>query len=279
MRVLSLGAGVQSSAMLLMALEGRFGDVPDCAIFADTQWEPNAVYEWLDRLEREVAPFKIHRVTHGDIREDTVSGVLPGGRRFASMPFFLQVPVMALVVDEDSDEEIGREDTGLRSRGMGRRQCSSEYKVKPIRKWLREQGCKSAEVWIGISTDEAHRMKPADVKWVTHRWPLIDAGLNREACQKYLVERIGSPAPKSSCIGCPFHDDGYWARLKAESPGEFADAVAFDRQIRRSGRMNSDQFVHPSMIPLGDIKEFKHENQSRMFIDAFGNECEGVCGN
>jgi hypothetical protein len=39
-RIISLGAGVQSSAMLLMALEGRFEDMPDCAIFADTQDEP-----------------------------------------------------------------------------------------------------------------------------------------------------------------------------------------------------------------------------------------------
>ena len=52
LRVLSLGAGVQSTTLALMAAHGEIGPMPDCAIFADTGWEPNAVYEhlaWLDR--------------------------------------------------------------------------------------------------------------------------------------------------------------------------------------------------------------------------------------
>ena len=52
--VISLGGGVQSSVMALMASQGAFDRVPDCAIFADTRWEPPSVYEhveWLgDRL-------------------------------------------------------------------------------------------------------------------------------------------------------------------------------------------------------------------------------------
>lgn len=267
MKVLSLGAGVQSSAMLLMALEGRFGDKPDCAIFADTQWEPKAVYAWLERLERTVAPFPIHRVTWGNIRTDAEAGQVTNAdgrtaRRFAALPFYLKVP------------------TGVQQNweaGMGRRQCSSEYKIKPIRRWLRQQGAR-AEMWIGISTDEASRMKPSNVQYVKHRWPLTEHNLSRLACEDYLIARMGAVAPKSACIGCPFHDDGYWARLRVESPDEFAEAVAFDTAIRRTGRMKADQFLHRSLIPLGDIKEFRHEKQGRMFIDGFGNECEGVCG-
>ena len=38
LRVISLGAGVQSSVMALMAAKGEIGPMPDCAIFADTQW-------------------------------------------------------------------------------------------------------------------------------------------------------------------------------------------------------------------------------------------------
>ena len=52
--VISLGGGVQSSVMALMASQGAFDRVPDCAIFADTRWEPPSIYEhlaWLsDRL-------------------------------------------------------------------------------------------------------------------------------------------------------------------------------------------------------------------------------------
>lgn len=50
-RILSLGAGVQSSALALMAKHGEIsGDMPVAAIFADTKAEPRRVYEWLNWL-------------------------------------------------------------------------------------------------------------------------------------------------------------------------------------------------------------------------------------
>ena len=49
--VLSLGGGVQSSVMALMADKGAFDRVPDCAIFADTHWEPPGVYEHVAWIE------------------------------------------------------------------------------------------------------------------------------------------------------------------------------------------------------------------------------------
>jgi len=49
LRVLSLGAGVQSTTMALMAAHGEIMSMPNCAIFADTGWEPKAVYEHLER--------------------------------------------------------------------------------------------------------------------------------------------------------------------------------------------------------------------------------------
>jgi 3'-phosphoadenosine 5'-phosphosulfate sulfotransferase (PAPS reductase)/FAD synthetase len=47
LRVLSLGAGVQSTTLALMAAHGEI-EPPHCAIFADTGWEPRAVYDHLD---------------------------------------------------------------------------------------------------------------------------------------------------------------------------------------------------------------------------------------
>jgi len=47
LRALSLGASVQSTTMALMAAHGHIGPMPDCAIFADTGWEPKAVYDHL----------------------------------------------------------------------------------------------------------------------------------------------------------------------------------------------------------------------------------------
>jgi len=47
LRVLSLGAGVQSTTLALMAAHGIIGPMPDCAVFADTGWKPQAVYRHL----------------------------------------------------------------------------------------------------------------------------------------------------------------------------------------------------------------------------------------
>src|SRR5688500_16994503 len=73
-RVLSLGAGVQSSTLYLMAVAGEFGtERPEVAVFADTQWEPRSVYTWLDRLEEiggAIVPIK--RVTAGSVRDSVL---------------------------------------------------------------------------------------------------------------------------------------------------------------------------------------------------------------
>src|SRR5215475_6635832 len=66
--VISLGAGVQSSTMALMAAHGEIEPMPKCAIFADTQDEPHSVYTWLDWLEKQL-PFPVVRVTAGRLSE------------------------------------------------------------------------------------------------------------------------------------------------------------------------------------------------------------------
>ena len=263
-RIISLGAGVQSSAMLLMAMDGRFGDIPEAAVFADPGWETKATYEWLEKLEQ-VSTIPIIRLTTGkSIRSECHDGgprSRKDGERFVTMPFYVRNP------DGSS--------------GMGRRQCTKEYKLSPLMKYWRSLGATAknpVECWIGISTDEAHRMKPSQVKYAVNRYPLIEAGLSREDCQNYLMEKMGAKAPKSSCIGCPFHGDNFWANLRASSPAEFEDACQFDDAIREFPGTRADQYLHRSLIPLRQITEFKHETQGRMFEDAFGNECEGMCG-
>lgn len=304
MRVISLGGGAQSSAMVPMALDGRFGDIPDCAIFADTQWEPKAVYVWLSHIfgiPYEQIPgtrpsryravpgtyskigLPVHVVTAGDIYTDATAGTgtnkVLGCSRVAALPYFTKGWDQKAIVDEANDDAIiGYEEVA--TQGMARRHCSDDYKLVPIRKKLRESGATAknpGESWLGISLDEAIRMKPSQVKYAVNRFPLIDARLRREDCQDYLIKMFGKPAPKSACVGCPFHDDAYWARLKAESPDDFEQAVQFDRLIRTHPSMRHERFLHRSRVPLGDIKEFRHEKQGRMFMDGFGNECEGIC--
>src|SRR6516164_4156437 len=61
LHIISLGAGVQSTTLALMAAAGEIKPMPDCAIFADTGWEPRAVYDHLDWLEP-LLPFPVYRV-------------------------------------------------------------------------------------------------------------------------------------------------------------------------------------------------------------------------
>lgn len=152
--------------------------------------------------------------------------------------------------------------------GMTRRQCTGEYKVKPIKKKVRDllgypyptrvpRGV-FTEQWIGISTDEFHRAKDADVKYMRNRHPLIDMGWSRSDCIRYLTSLDLADTPKSSCLGCPFHGNAQWRNIRDHSPTEWADVVAFDAAIRKgNARANAsgnkllgEAFLHRSRVPL-----------------------------
>ena len=87
LRILSLGAGVQSSTMALMADAGEFGVKPDAAIFADTGWEPEPVIKHLEYL-KSVLSYPVHLVKKGNIQDDILTALAPGGNQFASAPFY-----------------------------------------------------------------------------------------------------------------------------------------------------------------------------------------------
>ena len=247
MRILSLGAGVQSSTLALMMAHGEVEPV-EHAIFADTQWEPRAVYKWLDWLTPRL-PFPVHRVTQGNLRAAVMKQVNGTGGRFATVPWHMQ-------------------------NAMGRRQCTREYKLDPLRRKMRELVGTGghAEVCIGISVDEAHRMKPSRNKWQHHTWPLIDLRMTRGDCLAWMARNGYPTPPKSSCLGCPYHSDQQWQEIK-RVPDEWADVVEVDRAIRVVPKMNNHQFMHRSCKPIDQV-EFVNEDQ----VDLFGNECEGMCG-
>lgn len=262
LRVISLGAGVQSTTMALMAAHGEIGPMPDCAIFADTGWEPKAVYEHLERLEAAL-PFPVHRVAGGNIKDHILRNTNKTGQRFASVPWFTA------------------------NGGMGRRQCTREFKVDPLARKQRELlgyqprqriPARSIEVWIGISMDEAIRMKPARNTWQINRWPLIELDMNRRACIAWLAAH-GWDAPKSACIGCPYHSDAMWRDMRDNRPDEWADAVATDRALRDGGTsrgMKHHQFMHAQRVPLDEVDLRTAEDRGQ--LNFFINECEGMCG-
>ncbi|GAA2442342.1 hypothetical protein GCM10010433_49360 [Streptomyces pulveraceus] len=248
-RILSLGAGIQSSTLLALSANGVLPRV-DYAIFADTGWEPAAVYRHLDRLEKEIAEpagIPVLRVSSGNIRRDA----LDPEHRFASMPLY--------ILNKDGNQ------------GMTRRQCTGEYKIKPIKRQVRDilgypyparipKGV-FVEQWVGISTDEFHRAKDADVQYMHNRHPLIvDMNWSRTDCISYLTSLGLADTPKSSCLGCPFHGNAQWRNIRDNSPAEWADVVEFDKAIRNGNaranangnRLLGEAYLHRSRVPLGE---------------------------
>lgn len=243
-RLLSLGAGVQSTALALMAATGELPGL-DAAIFADTGWEPARVYQHLDRLEVELATagIPLYRVSAGNLRNDS----LDPEHRYASVPYFVRNP--------DGTP------------GMGRRQCTSEYKLSPINRKVREllganppdyrrvpKG-RTCEQWIGFSTDEIHRVSDKNpVSYITKRYPLLDLGMSRADCERWLRRHGWTSVTKSACVGCPFHGNRQWREMRDHHPDEWADACAFDEAIRNGGANDlpddAEAFLHRSRVPL-----------------------------
>jgi len=168
-------------------------------------------------------------------------------------------------------------------KGILRRQCTRTFKIDVIRreakKQMRAAGAKHLYQWIGISTDEAMRMKPSPNKWLTNLWPLIDGGVSREGCLRWMRERGFPKPPRSACVFCPYHSDAEWVRLRDEEPIEFARAVEYEKQLQASvgiaTALKADNvYLHDSRRPLAEV-EFRPEVKR---ADQFGNECEGMCG-
>jgi hypothetical protein len=263
MHIISLGAGVQSTTMALMAAHGEIMPMPDAAIFADTGWEPKAVYDHLAWLRSgNVLPFPVHVVSSGNLRDDALAGQSRRSGTFAAVPWF--------IINQDG------------SHGMGRRQCTSHYKVDPIRRKVREllgKGARdrvpagAAELWLGISLDEVIRATPSKVRFVINRFPLLEQRKSRRECVAWLACHGYQEPPKSACIGCPFHNNATWRDLKRRRPDEWAEAVAVDRAIRKGGKGN---FMHAQRIPLDEVDLTTAEDRGQ--LNLFVNECEGMCG-
>lgn len=249
LRILSLGAGVQSTAIFLMSIK-EILPKPHLAIFADTGWETMQTYqhlEWLEQMGKEHG-IPVVRVSGGSIRDGLINCA---ETRHAAVPYFIAT----------SD-----------GYGLGRRQCTKEYKLDPIRRKTREllgirpgqrapQG--SVEQWIGISMDELRRTRIYKPDRMAHvRFPLVEwVQMSRTQCIRWIDHHFpGHVPPKSSCIGCPYHTDHEWRSLTDE---EFHNACEVDEAIRSPRGLKNPAYLHRSCVPLSEVN--LTDNQMRLF--------------
>ena len=293
--IASVGGGVQSTVMFLMGCLGELPDL-DCGIFADTGWERKKTYLNVEFLQEfgEQHGVPLYVVQYSNIREDMIDKKADGRR--PAMPLFIR--------------------NGKGKPAQLRRQCTLDYKIRPIRKKVDElfkpSKKKPVAQWIGISLDEATRMRPSDVHRVYHRYPLVEKRMTRGDCYEWLAKN-GFPTPvKSSCVGCPYHHDTTWAELEPEEKEDvfdFCDSIrerplvssmgtskrehknrsdpnqllAFDvpepaEYMGQAGILDNRQFLHRSLEPLRDEPYLrKAQSEGQMEMDLTTEVCDAGC--
>ncbi len=269
---LSLGGGVQSSTIAEMIAVGEL-PAPDLVLFADTGDEPQYVYDQISYLHGRLESLcDFQTVSAGSLIKDLQTD----GKRFAAIPVFTN--------------KNGRS-------GRMKRQCTSDYKIYPIEKAIREYLIPRGharrdkrgitlnkntliETWLGISLDEVTRMKPARNKRFIHRWPLIELRMTRQDCINWLQDHNLPVPKKSSCRICPYHDNSHWREMRDEYPEDWQHVTAFDLFLRGNSRYAASAdgllYLHRDCIPL-DRVDLRPQHEQNGQLPLFDICDEGYC--
>tara|TARA_R100001163_G_C5005960_1_gene153490 strand:+ start:49 stop:876 length:828 start_codon:yes stop_codon:yes gene_type:complete len=268
LRILSLGAGVQSSTLAMLIEQGKIPMV-DAAIFADVGAEPKNVTKWLEWLKTKVS-YPIYVVQWRNLKEDLIN-VTKGKEKRIAIPFY--------TLSDDG------------KKGMNRRQCTVEYKIKPVTQKIRQLlGLKprekakkntKVELLMGISLDEVQRMKVNQIKYIQNQYPLIDMRWTRKNCIDWFEENYNVTPPRSSCTFCPFHNNHEWLKVKSNKE-EWDEVVKLENAfhtnrelIKNVSGIKDKIFFNRKCKPINEI-DFEEKSDQ---LDLFINECEGYCGN
>jgi len=248
-RILSLGAGGQSSTLAMMM---KSGDIPkaDLVIFADTGAEPSAVYRWLGWLVGHMDMPYMQVKSRGGLTASIEQTCRGEAKRTSSPPLF----------------------TG--NGGKLFRQCTWDFKVSPIRKAVKKRYKKCIMI-RGISFEERQRAKPSDVKWITHEHPLVDMRMTRDDCKRWMVAHGYLIPPRSACVYCPYRCNTEWQKMRDLSPKDWEEACRMDDVMRDNmPGVKQRAYVHRSCIPL---REAPIESHQMDMFDGWA-DCEGLCG-
>ncbi len=193
---LSYGAGVNSTALLVLASQRKFSQYADRVrvIFCDTQDEKDATYDYLFTVAMPYA--RQHGFTIEVCRPN--EGVLERAER-------LSVTL---------------------SRTL--RTCTVEGKIKPIEKYLSTFAIANDVQLIGIHAGEDHRAKQHEGQKWPRVYPLVDMDIDQAGCVK-LIKEAGLPVPpKSGCWHCPFLRVREVIDLAKQEPEKFRRIVRLE---------------------------------------------------
>lgn len=130
-------------------------------------------------------------VRNGNINDSILTGKNPEGRQFIGMPVY-----------------------GIKPDGkayIGAWQCTKQFKLKPIHRYLRNEYLKAptnkairdteVRMWLSISRDDASRQKPSSESWITNVYPLLERDYSREQMKMWFEQRYraaGCPSRRAS---------------------------------------------------------------------------------
>lgn len=266
MKIFSYGGGVQSTAALVLAAQGKI-DYPTflfCNVGNDSEHP-----ETLKYVHEVAMPFaqahgitliELHKTRFGEPETLYQRLTRPGGRSIG-------IPVR------------------MNGNGApGRRSCTYDFKIAVVDKWLIEQGARGsgAQVGLGISLDEIQRMKPntdEDTQWKENVFPLImdvPKPLTRQDCLN-IIRHAGLPIPpKSACIFCPFHTLRKWQEMRTHEPEHFLYAANLEKFIneKRKAQGMPPVWFSSKLVPLEQATTAYR--QESLFSEE-DEECEGYC--
>jgi hypothetical protein len=260
LKILSLGWGVQSWTLAAMAALGEI-PMPDYAVHADTTHEMAGTYahaeKWTPWLEEHGIPVVTVQAANTDISN-------------FGTKYKVQIPAVT-------------HDLTTGQHGQLNRQCTSDWKIAPLRRFARSIIGKTSpecvEMWMGISLDEWQRMRDSGTQYIKNVYPLVDRRLNRSYCVAWLEEHGLDIPPKSACTFCPYHNKDHWKRMKQAGGADWDEAVAVDKIIRDKGKGSGKDFqlfIHSSGLPLEEavrIPEDYGATQMEMDIPCDSGHC------
>ena len=245
MKILSLGWGVQSFTLAAMSALGELEPI-DAAIHADTTHDSVLTYKFAAKWTPWLEARGVNVIT---VRADDTE-VIDRKYNHTLIPAFNN------------------------SGGMGKRQCTTNWKIVPVRRMIRTlSGGKPVEQWIGISLDEIQRANKSGVQYITNRFPLVEKRITRAACVTWLEKNGLEVPPKSACVFCPYHGLNNWRQTKAVDE-DWQEAVRVDEEIRHVSNNGMTNYLCSARVPLTDLDLSTPEERGQInWID----ECSGTC--
>jgi hypothetical protein len=222
--VWSYGGGVQTVALAALIKQGKIRR-PDLVIMADTGREKSSTFDYL------------HEIIEPELAEIGLSVEIVKAEQYATVGLFSRNGLLLMPAFTTFNDKIGKLPTF----------CSNEWKTRVIHRRLTELGIDSVRMWLGISTDEAHRMKDSKLNWIENYYPLCDLEVSRAECVE-IINSMGWPLPKkSSCYDCPNMTDAEWLEVKTEAPHDFQKAIEEEQQVRA---VDGSIYFHKSGVTL-----------------------------